>query len=248
MKGKGESNEYRKLRDQLLEAEIALKDQRERVAALRRQLPMSGLAETDYIFREGPSDIRDESPANFRDVRLSQLFAPGKDRLIIDHMMWAANDKLPCPMCNMWADGYAAIASHVSNKVNFALVAKVDLATLRDWGRGRGWNKIRLLSSHDNTFNKDFLMEEDGGRQRPASAYSAAQRTERSTISTRQRRRSLRDTIAGSTFFRLFGISSISSPKAVRTGCRNTPTDFGAFGIATRTRRPEVRPDHPMRG
>jgi hypothetical protein len=34
----------------------------------------------------------------------------------------------------------------------------------------------------------------------------------------------------------------------VRTGCRNTPTDFGAFGIATRTRRPEVRPDRPMRG
>ena len=36
---KGESAEYRKLRNQLLEAEIALKDQTERVAALRRQLP-----------------------------------------------------------------------------------------------------------------------------------------------------------------------------------------------------------------
>src|ERR1700682_1223848 len=92
MKFKGESAEYRKLRDQLLEAVVALKDQRERVAILRRQLPMSGVVETDYIFREGPSDIRDESPANFRDVRLSQLFAPGKDRLIIDHMMWAAKD------------------------------------------------------------------------------------------------------------------------------------------------------------
>jgi hypothetical protein len=33
-------SEYRKLRDELLEAEIALKDQRESVAALRRQLPM----------------------------------------------------------------------------------------------------------------------------------------------------------------------------------------------------------------
>ena len=175
MKFKGESAEYRKLRDQLLEAEMALKDQRERVAVLRRQLPMSAVVQTDYIFREGPSDIRDESPASFRDVRLSQLFAPGKDRLIIDHMMWGANDKLPCPMCNMWADGYAAIAPHVSNKVNFALVAKVDLATLRGWARSRGWNKIRLLSSHDNTFNSDFLMEESGGRQRPGvSVFSRA--------------------------------------------------------------------------
>ena len=175
MKFKGESAEYRKLRDELLEAEIALKDQRERVASLRRRLPMSSIVRTDYIFREGPSDINDDSPADFRDVRLSQLFAPGKDRLIIDHMMWAANDKLPCPMCNMWADGYAAIAPHVSNKVNFALVAKVDLATLRQWARGRGWNKIRLLSSHDNSFNKDLLMEEEAGRQRPGvSVFSRA--------------------------------------------------------------------------
>jgi predicted dithiol-disulfide oxidoreductase (DUF899 family) len=77
-KFKGESKEYRALRDQLLEAEIALKDQRERVAALRRQLPMGALVETDYVFREGPADVRDDSPANFRDVRLSELFAPAK--------------------------------------------------------------------------------------------------------------------------------------------------------------------------
>src|SRR6202171_44806 len=167
MKFNGESNEYRKLRDQLLEAESELKDQRERVAVLRRQLSMGALVESDYIFREGPSDIRDDSPANFRDVRLSQLFAPGKDRRIIDHMMWEANDKLPCPMCNMWADGYAGIAQHVSDKVNFVLVSKVDIARLREWGRRRGWDKIRLLSSHDNTFNRDFLVEDEKG-QRPA--------------------------------------------------------------------------------
>ena len=163
----GESEEYRKLRDQLLEAEIALKDQTERVAALRRQLPAGPLVATDYVFREGPSDIRDESPANFRDVRLSELFAPGKDSLIVDHMMWGPNDKLPCPMCNMWADGYAGIAQHVSNKVNFVLVSKVEIGRLREWGRRRGWDKIRLLSSHDNTFNRDFFAEDEKG-QRPA--------------------------------------------------------------------------------
>src|SRR5882672_2012194 len=135
MKFKGESGEYRKLRDQLLEAEIALKDQTERVASLRRQLPRGPLVETDYVFREGPPDLSDSSPAKFRDVRFSELFAPGKDSLIVDHMMWGPNDKLPCPMCNMWADGYAGIAHHVSNKVNFVLVSKVDIGRLREWGR-----------------------------------------------------------------------------------------------------------------
>jgi predicted dithiol-disulfide oxidoreductase (DUF899 family) len=56
---------------------------------------MGALVETDYVFRQGPPDVRDDSPANFRDVRLSELFAPGKNRLIVDHMMWAANDTLP---------------------------------------------------------------------------------------------------------------------------------------------------------
>ena len=39
-KSQGEKDEHRRLRDRLLEAEIALKDQRERVAVLRRELPM----------------------------------------------------------------------------------------------------------------------------------------------------------------------------------------------------------------
>jgi predicted dithiol-disulfide oxidoreductase (DUF899 family) len=99
-------SEYRKLRNQLLEAEMALKDQRESVAALRRRLPMGPAVATDYVFREGPADILDEAPGQFKDVRLSDLFAPGKDRLIVDHMMWGATDISACPMC---ADGYNAV-------------------------------------------------------------------------------------------------------------------------------------------
>ena len=114
VKLQSEKNAYRKLRDQLLDAEIALKDQRECVAALRRQLPMGPAVATDYIFREGPADVLDESPGQFKNVRLSELFAPGKNRLIVDHMMWGATDMSACPMCTMCADGYNAIAPHVT--------------------------------------------------------------------------------------------------------------------------------------
>ncbi len=38
----GESPDHRKARDELLEAEIGLRDQRERVAELRRKLPTNG--------------------------------------------------------------------------------------------------------------------------------------------------------------------------------------------------------------
>lgn len=171
-KFEGEKNEYRKLRDQLLEAEIALKDQRETVAALRRQLPMGPAVATDYVFREGPADIHDESQANFKDVRLSELFAPGKDRLIVDHMMWGANDKSACPMCTMWADGYNAITPHISQKANFVLVAKVEIGKLRDWARQRGWDKIRLLSSGPSSFNADYHVEAGGGQHPGVSVFS----------------------------------------------------------------------------
>jgi predicted dithiol-disulfide oxidoreductase (DUF899 family) len=168
----GESEEYRQLRSQLLEAEIALKDQRERVAELRRQMPMCRVVDVDYVFEEGPADINDASPERTRQVRLSELFAPGKDRLIIDHMMWDPKDELPCRMCNMWADGYNGIALHLSDKVNFALVSKVQIERLREWGRGRGWDKLRLLSSFGNSFNSDFQVEEESGQRPAVSVFS----------------------------------------------------------------------------
>lgn len=166
-KFRGESEEYRKARDKLLEAEIALKDQAERVAELRRQLPRGARVETDYVFHEGPADLSDDSPSSVRHVRLSELFTGGKDRLIVIHLMYGADDERACPMCSMWADGYNAVVPHISNKVNFVLVAKADIGKLRAWARGRGWDKIRLLSSHDNTFNQDFLVEEKGRGQKP---------------------------------------------------------------------------------
>src|SRR5689334_21806484 len=55
MKFKGESAAYRKLRDELLEAEIALKDQRERVASLRRRLPMSSRGIIEVLIFTPPS-------------------------------------------------------------------------------------------------------------------------------------------------------------------------------------------------
>ena len=165
-------SEYRKLRNQLLDAEIALKDQRESVAALRRQLPMGPAVATDYVFREGPADILDEAPGQFKDVRLSDLFAPGRDRLIVDHMMWGATDMSACPMCTMWADGYNAVAPHVSQKANFVLVAKVEIGALREWARRRGWDKMRLLSSGQSSFNADFHVEGDGRQHPGISVFS----------------------------------------------------------------------------
>ncbi len=160
------SAQYERARGELLKAEIALKEQVERVAALRRALPL-GRRVKDYVFREGPPDLSVNTPTSFFDTNLSELFRPGKDSLIVDHLMFAPDDDRACPMCSMWADGYNAVAQHLNDKTNFVLVARAEIGKLRDWARARGWTKLRLLSSHDNTFNRDMDVEEDASSQKP---------------------------------------------------------------------------------
>jgi predicted dithiol-disulfide oxidoreductase (DUF899 family) len=78
----GESAEYRAARDLLLEREIELRRTMEAVAAARRALPPGGLVPEDYAFEEGSEG--DESSQ----TRLSELFAPGKDSLVIYSFMF----------------------------------------------------------------------------------------------------------------------------------------------------------------
>ena len=73
----GESAEYRAARARLLEQEIALRRAMEEVAASRRVLPLGGPVPEDYVF-QGARD--DGTPT---EVRLSELFAPGKNSLAV---------------------------------------------------------------------------------------------------------------------------------------------------------------------
>src|SRR5690242_4471851 len=90
----GESAEYRAARDRLLAHEIELRRVTEAVAMARRGLPPGGVVPEDYVFA-GPG--RDGAEV---DVRLSSLFAPGKDSLVIYSFMFprAAGDDRPGPV------------------------------------------------------------------------------------------------------------------------------------------------------
>ncbi len=100
-------------------------------------------------------------------MKLSELFAEGRDELIVINYMYGPNDDAPCPMCTMWADGYDAIAPHVERRANFVLVAATELSNLRELARSRGWKNLRLLSSHGTSFNRDYHVESQDGSQSP---------------------------------------------------------------------------------
>jgi predicted dithiol-disulfide oxidoreductase (DUF899 family) len=153
-----ESGVHRLAREELLQAEMALRDQREKVADLRRRLP-PGPELPNYVFREGPTDLGRNNPEDFHDIRLSDLFAPGKDSLIVYHFMFGPDWEKGCPMCSMWIDGYNAVSPHVTQRANFALSARAELAKVRAYAQGRGWRQLRILSSAANSFTADFGME-----------------------------------------------------------------------------------------
>ncbi|MER7812425.1 DUF899 family protein [Streptomyces sp900116325] len=159
----GESAEHVSAREELRLAEIELMRHRERVADLRRRLPLGPVVD-DYAFEEGPADLHaDDAPV--QTVRLSELFTqPGRD-LVVYHFMYGKKQTQPCPMCTMWIDGFNGIARHVTQNVDLAIVAAADLPALRAHARDRQWENLRLLSAGSSTFKYDLGSEDAEGNQ-----------------------------------------------------------------------------------
>jgi predicted dithiol-disulfide oxidoreductase (DUF899 family) len=175
----GESAEYRAARDRLLQQEIELRRAMEDVAVARRRLPAGGVVPEDYVFR-GPG--ADGAPT---DVRLSELFAPGKDSLVIYSMMFPRDPEDdrpgpssgrtallpllegPCPSCTALLDQLDGAAEHLAQHVAFVAVGKAPLDHILGFAADRGWRRLRLLSSLGNTYNHDYFGETAEGHQRP---------------------------------------------------------------------------------
>jgi predicted dithiol-disulfide oxidoreductase (DUF899 family) len=175
----GESPEYREARRALLESEIELRRAMEAVAAERRALPPGGEVPEDYVF-QGPGP-----DGTAVDVRMSGLFAPGRDSLVIYNFMFprSSRDKRPgppggrtaelplaegpCPSCVALLDQLDGLVEHAEPRVNFYAVAKAPIERVLTFARERGWRRLRLLSAAGNTYKRDYHGETADGSQMP---------------------------------------------------------------------------------
>jgi predicted dithiol-disulfide oxidoreductase (DUF899 family) len=175
----GESPEYRTARERLLTQEIDLRRAMEAVAVARRELPPGGLVANDYVF-DGLG--ADGAPAK---LKLSELFAPGKDSLVIYNFMFPRfpqddrpgpaqgltarlkREDGPCPSCTALLDSLDGAAKHVEQRVNFVVIAKAPLDRLIAFAQDRGWPSLRLLSAAGNSFKRDYHAESPEGSQLP---------------------------------------------------------------------------------
>lgn len=175
----GETDEYRAARDRLLERETELRRLTEAVAAERRALPPGGPVPEDYVFQGTAPD------GSFTDVRMSELFAPGKDTLLIYSYMfprYPADDRPgpssgrtarlplqegPCPSCTALLDQLDGAIGHAEQRIGFAVAARVPLRLLLDAAGDRGWRRMRLLSAAGNDYSRDYHGELPDGSSRP---------------------------------------------------------------------------------
>ena len=172
----GESEEYRRERNRLLEAEAALRRAIEQVAVQRRALPLGGVVPDDYRF---------EDASDGEDVRFSELFEAGKDTLVIYSFMFPRYSgdtrpgpeggetarlplsETPCASCTSILDSLDGAALHLTRRLNLAVVAKSDPDRIRNFARERGWRHLRLLSSRSSAYNRDYHAETLEGEQMP---------------------------------------------------------------------------------
>ena len=146
-----ESAEYRKARNALLEDEMELRRQVEKVAARRRTLPPGGTVSQDYTFQGQGADGK---PAT---VKFSELFAPGKNALAIYSFMFGPERERPCSGCTHFLDGLDGATRHINQRVTFVVVAKSPLPRLLAFAKERGWRWLRLLSTADSTYDRDYF-------------------------------------------------------------------------------------------
>jgi predicted dithiol-disulfide oxidoreductase (DUF899 family) len=146
----GESPEYRQARNALLAEEIELRRHIERVAALRRALPLGGPVPEDYTF-EGHNGA----------VRLSQLFGD-KDALVVYSMMFGPEREKACPMCTAMLTSWDGTARNLRERAALAVTARSPIGRLLDFKEERGWKNLPLYSDAKGDYTRAYVSADDG--------------------------------------------------------------------------------------
>ena len=105
----------------------------------------------DYLFEgnDGP-------------LKLSELFEPGMDTLAIYSFMYGPDVELPCTGCTHFLDGLEGMVQHIAQRINLAVVAKSPLPRLLALARARGWRTLPLVSTHGNSYDRDYFGDSSG--------------------------------------------------------------------------------------
>lgn len=146
----GESAEYRQARIALLEEEIALRRQIQRVAEQRRALP-PGPAAKDYRFLDEQG----------REIGLADLFGE-HDTLFTYLWMYGPERERPCPMCTSFVGSLDIPAPDIEQRMALAIIGRSPVARQLAFARERGWRNLKFYQAVGDDFVRDTHWVVDG--------------------------------------------------------------------------------------
>ncbi len=139
-----DSAEYRVARTRLLAEEIELRRQIERVAAMRRELPLGGQPPS-YAFLD----------ENGKTVGLADLFGR-HDTLITYFWMYGPQRERPCPMCTSFLGSIDHPARDLEQRVALAVLGRSPVSRQLAFARERGWRNLKFYQTVGDDFARDY--------------------------------------------------------------------------------------------
>jgi predicted dithiol-disulfide oxidoreductase (DUF899 family) len=138
-----DSAEYRKARVKLLTEEIELRRHIERVAQMRRELPLGGQPR-DYQFTD----------ENGKQVGLVDLFGQ-HDTLVTYFWMFGPQRERPCPMCTSFIGSLDTPARDITQRVSLVILGRSPVSRQLAFARERGWRNLKFYQVGDD-FARDY--------------------------------------------------------------------------------------------
>ena len=145
-----ESDEYRRARTALLVEEIELRRHAERVAQMRRELPVGGEIPRQYHF------VAEDGS----DVSLDDLFGD-HDTLAVYSYMFGPQREAPCPMCTSYMGGFDHKIDDIRQRVAIAFTARSPIDRMINAKRDRGWHNLPIFSDVSGDYTRDYVSADD---------------------------------------------------------------------------------------
>ena len=140
----GDSAAYLDARRSLLAEEVELRRHIERVARMRRALPLGGEALG--------VELRDEDD---RRAGLIDLFGP-QDTLITYFWMFGPQRKRPCPMCTAFLGSLDVPALDITQRVALAVLGRSPVSRQLAFARERGWRNLKFYAVADDGWARTY--------------------------------------------------------------------------------------------
>ena len=157
----GESEAYRKAREDLLAEEIEFRRHMTRLTEQRSKLPPGPVITKDYRFRD----------ENGFEVGLIDLFGT-KQTLVTYFWMYGPERARPCPMCTNWLGAVNGNAMDIKQRVALKILGRSPVERQFLFAQERGWRDLDFIQTIGDDYASDLGLLRDGFEYPALTVYN----------------------------------------------------------------------------